>query len=354
MTVFSIDKQRVRWVDFAKFMAIIAVLIDHSNDILHQNSSLDYLTSYSVSLFILIMGITLYWSLSRISENYLGYIKRKCKGIIYPYIIATIIYSSIMLKGFYFGPFLDSLIHFDANLVLYYVSLYIQLLLVAPFIFFILKTKNKDNYISEITGIIIVIIISYFTTNYTNILSIYGGGGRLFGGTYLILFYIGMWFAKYYRKIEVKKYWQLLLLCVMCIVTIFWWLLLVQKGNFLDKYIPFGDGINPPSIMLSIYAICVLLTSVIFDTCINTIHNKYVLFVYGGALYIGRHTLYIFLYHKLFLRLCYFTLSDFLFAITICGINFGEICSFIIMIMGSLLIEQLLKKMKITLKKAYL
>lgn len=41
----------------------------------------------------------------------------------------------------------------------------------------------------------VICIVAFLTTNYTNILDIYGGGGKLLGGTYLIAFWVGMLYS---------------------------------------------------------------------------------------------------------------------------------------------------------------
>ncbi len=63
------------------------------------------------------------------------------------------------------------------------------MLIVAPILYEMLIRHN------HVIVVIISIIISYFTTNYSQILDIYGGGDPLFGGTYLILFLLGQLFA---------------------------------------------------------------------------------------------------------------------------------------------------------------
>ena len=51
-------KSRVLWIDCAKAMAIIAVLLDHSNGIFYTNSWIATSSYFSVSLFVILAGMT--------------------------------------------------------------------------------------------------------------------------------------------------------------------------------------------------------------------------------------------------------------------------------------------------------
>lgn len=57
--------KRVYWVDVAKLLAVVAVIMDHTYGILYSNERVAYASYYSVSLFILMMGVTSYWSYSK-------------------------------------------------------------------------------------------------------------------------------------------------------------------------------------------------------------------------------------------------------------------------------------------------
>ena len=61
----------------------------------------------------------------------------------------------------------------------YYVLLYIQLILVSPILFRVFEYTSdlKKGLLIEIVGFAVVLWISSWTTNYSNILGVYGGGG---------------------------------------------------------------------------------------------------------------------------------------------------------------------------------
>lgn len=56
------DDHRLVWIDCAKFAAIVAVMIDHTKGILYADMDVAIASDYSVSLFILLAGITSYLS----------------------------------------------------------------------------------------------------------------------------------------------------------------------------------------------------------------------------------------------------------------------------------------------------
>ncbi len=206
MATNDVTKARTKWIDVAKFMAIIAVMIDHSNGILYTDQFVAYFSYYSVSLFIVVMGITTMWSYNKNSDAMLKKIGSKCLGIIRPYVVATVVYALFIYKTFDLEVILCHLIRFDISGPFYYIFLYIQLVLISPILFYVFEkaSKKRFGYVVEIITFLVILWIASWTTNHSNILGIIGGGGKLFGGTYLILFYIGMWFGKYYKKISIN------------------------------------------------------------------------------------------------------------------------------------------------------
>ena len=64
-----IDNMHERWIDIGKSFAIIAVLTDHLYRILYSRGSIQYFSWFSVSLFILLMGVTTYWTFDKKNET---------------------------------------------------------------------------------------------------------------------------------------------------------------------------------------------------------------------------------------------------------------------------------------------
>ena len=68
------NKSQVKWLNCAKCMAILAVIVDHTNGILYTNPHIALASYFSVSLFILIAGMTSYMSDLRHNETGGGYV----------------------------------------------------------------------------------------------------------------------------------------------------------------------------------------------------------------------------------------------------------------------------------------
>lgn len=353
MINMNIDSKRVLWVDVAKFLAILAVMVDHTNGILYTNSNVATFSYFSTSLFVLIMGVTTFWSFYNQSKPILKNIIHKSLEILRVYFVATFIYYIVNFHSFDLEKYAHYILRFNIVGPLYYVSLYLQLLLVAPIIFKLFKVSENKKYrhAIEIGFLIVILIISSLTTNYTNILSVYGGGGKLLGGTYLLLMYIGMWFAKYLGKIQLG-WWSSLLLSFVGIVSVFgWWRLICRYRNFIDSLVPFGGGFNPPSISFCVFAILISVSLFSIEWFGKQMNLKIINNIFTYMAYIGKHTLYIFLYHELFLN----WMQQIRNSATIIFENIWStrIIYFGFMIIGSMLLEIILESMHKFVKSAY-
>lgn len=295
-------KKRIYWIDFAKFIAIIAVMIDHTKGILYTNSKIVYFSYYSVSLFILLMGVTSYWSYCNYKGSVIKKVGNGCWKIIRPYLVATFIYSIFIDHQFHFATYLNRIIYFNASEPFYYVLLYIQLLVLVPVLYSVLKYADKFNHgiIVEVVGLVIVLVISSWTTNYSNVLNVYGGGGLLFGGTYLILLYLGMLFGKHYEKKSINKIVLVIALFLSIAMTVLWWNFISVNQCKIDAYIPFGGGVNPPSISLGLYAI--FMASVIYLLEMVLCFRTQLIKIFEIISVLGKHTLYIFFVSSLVFR----------------------------------------------------
>ncbi len=335
--------KRTVWVDVAKFLAILAVMTDHTEGILYESSDVAYFSYYSVSLFIIVMGITTMWSYSRNSESLAKKVRNKCIGMIRPYVIATVIYCIFMYKSFDLEAVIYHLIRFNATGAFYYVLLYIQLVLISPVLFCIFeKTKGKKWGIAvEAASFVIVICISSWTTNHSNILGVYGGGGKLFGGTYLILLYLGMWVGKYYGKISVKTVPAGILAAIMLCCTIAWWRFIANDKCQIDLRFPFGEGFNPPGISLGLYAVLMALMLYFLETALLSHPDGIPMKIMEAFAFLGKHTLYIFLYHRFILDIVIPYISA-VSGIVIWNVWIKRIIYFLFMTGGSMLLEYIL------------
>lgn len=337
---------RVKWVDVAKFAAIFAVMIDHTNGILYTNPQVAWFSYYSVSLFVIVMGITTMWSYDKKDEALFITVRNKCLGIIRPYVVATVIYAIFVYRSFDFDIILNHLIRFNMSAPFYYVLLYIQLTLFSPILFFVFENarKNWGGYAIEVVTFFVVLCIGSWTTNHSNILGVYGGGGKLFGGSYLILFYIGMWIGKYYKRMAFGKIASGVAAFVVCGFSIAWWQFIAVDRCRIDSRLPYGGGFNPPSISLGLYAFLVAAMLLFLEQFLLNWPNGVPSKIMEAFAFLGRHTLYIFLYHRLFIDVLLpntFSLTG----ITIENMWFKRIVYFVFMIGGSMLIEFALEKL---------
>jgi hypothetical protein len=189
-----------------------------------------------------------------------------------------------------------------------------------------------------------LLIFASFSNTHTDILGIYGGGGVLFGGSYLIVLYSGMILRD--SKIYLEKINKYIGFVVFIIATSAWWRFECVNFFAIDAMLPFGRGVNPPSITLTIMALLVFMT--IFYFCKILECNSYTNHLITGTSYIGKHTLYIFLYHKLFLD---YLLHPY---ISTNGNIWGiRLLYFMVMIAGSLFIEIIIEKVRLFIKNIY-
>ncbi|MCM1263985.1 MAG: acyltransferase [Butyrivibrio sp.] len=344
-------KEREKWINVSKCMAILAVMANHTYNMLYTNIKWAYCSFYSVSLFVLIMGITWYWSYKHSIDKLKNKVMRRIRTIMIPYGIAVIIYHVTLYESFDFITVLNSFIHFNISGPHYYVFLYLQLLLVSPMIYrFVAWTNGGGNkrIVLQLIGGIGIVGIATWTTNNSNILDIPLGGGKLLGGTYLILLYIGMLTADWYDKINLTSR----ILNGICII-IFGGLVFLT-GRFiyvdcfnLDTKFPFGPGTNPPGISLMIYSLAIMFLIFYIVKFMEQFPFKFVNGVISIFDYIGRHTLYIFLYHMYFLDY-YLTKADF-------GSNkvISAVIYFTVMIGGSILFEHIIGLACAFINKSY-
>lgn len=322
-------------------------MTDHANRVLYSNQSIAYASYFSVSLFVLISGITSWISLDKTPREVVGGGIRhfslrdmqRLRRIIFPYMIAVAVAVIRRYRFFEFQKYLYHLIHFDGLAPHYYMSLYIQLLLIRRLIFTVLKQTNerdsRKKLFREGFYFIIIVMIAFLTTRYTDIFSIYGGGGKLFGGTYLILFFIGMLLQSHgvFDKYSKKK--STIVFIVSFSAWICWWRFQCNYQLLADTYFPFGGGFNPPSFTFMLSGILMLFVCYGFFTILQATLPHLTQLV----AFIGQHTLYIFLYHMIFRDIVYYLMKD-------SNIWLKRIICYIAMIVGPIIIQALFSYMK--------
>lgn len=128
-----------------------------------------------------------------------------------------------------------------------------------------------------------------------------------------------MWFGKYYSYFDsfFDKYKTILFVIIAICVGL--WLQFILKNQFkLDSKLPLGRGINPPSVSLFVYAILMSLLFYTFDKIIHSIKNLTPIFnIYVFLCKIGKHTLFIFLFHIFYMTKLNSIIGDSLDAVPI-------------------------------------
>lgn len=154
----NIGQKEIKWINCAKFMAIIAVLVDHTNGILYTNYNIALASYYSVALFILISGMMCWESNRRHDLNWIHTFVRASKNIFASYFLATFIYQIYIFRYFDLYDFLNYVISFNMSGPFYYVLLYLQLMLVSRFIYTVICRMERIFQSSPAANILAEII----------------------------------------------------------------------------------------------------------------------------------------------------------------------------------------------------
>lgn len=291
------NQQRQTWVDCAKAVAIMAV--DHCNGMLYSNSMIAQASYFSVSLFVLLSGFTTW-----ISDTYRPRDMKKALqkvGTMYSqYAAATFVLVCFYIRFWDFKTYFEYLLNFSIIPPFYFFVFFIQLLIISPVLLWWCKYCGGQRYgwLLHIFTLLFLCLLSSACIQYTYILPVHGGGRFLFGGTYIILYYMGIVLGSsgIFNGAGRNKVLRLIiaiLLWAVWLLGCYW-----QKLPFdqwLSKY--WGDGFNPPSVLFIVFAMITLfllhaLFSVLEESSIRFFRG-----IVGLFSWIGRRTLYIFMYH---------------------------------------------------------
>jgi len=293
--------KRQNWISIAKLVAIVAVIIDHTNGLLYIDRRISLFSYFSVSLFVFLSGVTSFYSNRRhYNERRIKETVRRVSDLLVPYAIATALYQTYNSRGFDLKTCTSQLLGFNASGSFYFVFFFLQLLIISPFLYDIVVYFNRKKYplIWHIISIIVGVVISIFSLKYTFMLPVHGGGKYIFGATYIVLYYIGMWFASKDLKITGKIV-HILLTGLSLILLIAWYLFIYHNNFAIDSKLPFGNGFNPPSVSLGVYGLLMGLFLFLAITLIERFDNVVLQKVVRILSKLGNYSLYIFLYHSL-------------------------------------------------------
>lgn len=114
------QQKRIEWIDCAKLVAIVAVAVDHCNGFLYTKPVIATASFYSVSLFVLLAGISLWIAYEKGREVSFASQFQRVKKILIAYAVATFIGTCMVYRRFDLITYLGHLINFDIQAPYYY------------------------------------------------------------------------------------------------------------------------------------------------------------------------------------------------------------------------------------------
>lgn len=277
------ESERFLWIDLIKGISMIAVVIDHLYSY-YQNLSIQFHTGFHVSLLILVSGFTSALSIQKRVNVDIKYTLKRLFTIFFPYLIATFIYTTYYEKRLNFSLFFQKLINFSAAGPFYFVLFFMELIAIAPFIYKLIN--HQKTKLLDIPILLGIYFLSFFLNKYAKINSLFGGGGILFGGSFLFLYCLGFFLKKYFYYLNKK----ITLFFLLCFSTIL--LLIFEYFNLIPK-----TWSNPANNLLFVYSLTIF--SLIFSLY-QLFFNKFFKILIPIA-FLGKYSLYIFLYHTAFI-----------------------------------------------------
>lgn len=302
-----LKKERLPYLDFMKGIAVIAVIIDHSYGMLYSDQNIQLLTFFSVGIFVLVAGVTNTLSLlnNKGAISWKKYYLTRLRRLLVPYSIATSVVITLGYKNFNLPAIISALFHFNAQPPFYFIVFFLQLVFLAPFLFAVLyrTMASKYKYILVILETILITIAAYIFTKHTYILDVWGAGKVLFGGSFLVLFWFGMFWG--FSSIKGPKTFlgYALGTVISCTIVGLYIPLVLWNKERLDtlfQIFPLWTK-NPSGTPYLLY--CLLLAFALWF--LFGFASRYcgkLQFVFVPFLLFGRNSMTIFLYHYLFLR----------------------------------------------------
>lgn len=287
------------WINIAKICSMGGVVLQHVRGYVYSDDYIFYSVWWSVALFVMIGGYNAY---SSYQNRGCFQLKTKLLGIFIPYFFATVIYVAYNNHYLDAITLLQNLLHFNATGPLYYVAVYIQLLVVSPVLIGIIE-KCKNHKWLFIISWIVVIGIGALTTHYTNLFDIVIGGGNLFAGPWIVFWFLGMCIKYLEQNVAVKQEMEKWIVIGLTASIVVWQYVFVNKRLNLEL----GSLYHGTQVGMT--------WANAFETVLLFFWFKYVVELcerYKGNVvatiinvfdFMGRYTLYIFLYHMLFISL---------------------------------------------------
>ncbi|OKP81746.1 hypothetical protein A3844_25535 [Paenibacillus helianthi] len=287
---------QIRWINFLKGAAMLAVVFDHLYGLVYLNTFIHSLTIYSVTLFIILAGFTSSISIGRTRLPIKSYIYKRVAPIVVPYLVATLVYHLYWNKfHFDFNTFKNQVIMFNGAAPFYFVLFFLQLIVVSPLLY---KLFQGHKFYQQILGLLFIYLMSFYLTHFTNVANYYGGASRILGGSYLFCFCLGIFlqllstnppsFLKRIFQSDIKG-------LVFGLVASLFALFVYLNTHLLDK-----SWANPPNKSTLVYTL-IIAAILFFIFQIAEKRFKRLSLIFTPIELIGSNSLYVFLYHSLFI-----------------------------------------------------
>jgi len=276
--------------------------MDHSSDFFFNNRWLTTASYFAVALFILLSGLTLSLKHNRCPITLVHQI-RKIAKLFAHYAFATLICYLYEHRRFDIHELLYLLTHFTASPPFFFLFFFFQLELIAPVLLRLPGKLHASSLIAHLFCLGILSVLSALSIRFTTLLPLHGGGKYLFGGTYLMVFYLGIILERFVvSPRRVKSFVPILV--VSSAGWLVWLMLMVTNRLHLDALLEpfFGPGFDPPSVQLITFT---LLTFFVCYSLLSLVENsrfRLLRPIFSFLKLYGRFTLPVFLYHILLMN----------------------------------------------------
>ena len=200
-------KDKLYELDYMRFIACFAVMIVHITAIgvteyihgsfpytlmLYINRSLKFTTP----VFIFLSGVTSFYSYSNKNRefNYVEFLIKRLSKVLIAYLIWCVIYYEVYIRLGYYARdnnfFVESVLQGTISYHLYFVIIIVQMYIVGPLFYFILKNTEKKVPILILAGIITYICAEFIR---------YELSDRLFL-KYMVFYMLGIFLTMEYDK----------------------------------------------------------------------------------------------------------------------------------------------------------
>ncbi len=204
----KVNSNRMYELDYMRFVACFAVMIVHitATGVTEYISGsfpnilmlfLNRCLKFTTPVFIFLSGVTSFYSYSHKNREfkYFDFLKKRLSKVLVAYLVWCVIYYNVYIYyGYYtrdMNFFVDRVLHGTMSYHLYFVIIIVQMYLVGPIFYFILKRSEK-----KVTILIIAGIITYLSAEFIR----FELSDRLFL-KYMVFYMLGIYVSMEYNKV---------------------------------------------------------------------------------------------------------------------------------------------------------